>query len=49
MERDFENDTFEVYATRDIEKDEEILMDYSIYRVRINYRCLFVLYTWMVA
>merc|ERR1719384_860239 len=28
MERDFENDTFEVYATRDIEKDEELLHTY---------------------
>ena len=26
--------SLQFYSTRDIEKDEEILMDYSIYRVR---------------
>ena len=28
MERDFENDTFEIYAAVDIEKDEELLHTY---------------------
>jgi len=28
MNRDFENDTFEIYATRDIEQDEELLHTY---------------------
>jgi len=35
------------YSTRDIEKDEEILMDYSIYRVRLFFVGLFCI--WIIA